>query len=222
MPRWHLDAKAGPADPGAGSMVYDITDSWLSVSHVDADGVDRAAWLAQLVATEGLCATRLTDRTWEAVQIFNGSPPGLVGWARLQVIRLGANPPWQAGDLIDLVELPPPGPPAAHTIYATVDDLAAALRIRVTTENRALLQACLEAAAAEIDLDLDRTTPLPDPPPAAVARCNVNRAVEWFKAADAAYGIVGFEQTGLIYAPKDGFARHAATITAFKQRWAFA
>lgn len=106
--------------------------------------------------------------------------------------------------------------------YATADELAEALRIRVTPANAALLDACLEAAADEIDGDLDRIDPLPDPPPAAVQRCNVNRAVEWFKAADAAYGIVGFEQVGLLHAPKDGFARHAVTVTRYKQQWGVA
>jgi hypothetical protein len=106
--------------------------------------------------------------------------------------------------------------------YASVDELAEALRVRVTPGNTQLLTDCLDAAAEEIDSDLDRSSPLPDPPPAAVKRCNVNRAVEWFKAADAAYGIVGFEQVGLLHAPRDGFARHAASITPFKQRWGLA
>ena len=106
--------------------------------------------------------------------------------------------------------------------YATVDELAAALRIRVLPDNTAALQACLDAAAEEIDFELDRTDPLPDPPPFVVNRTNVNRAVEWFKAADAANGIIGFEQIGLIYAPKDGFARHAVTIVSQKQQWGVA
>lgn len=106
--------------------------------------------------------------------------------------------------------------------YATAAELAQALRVRVTAENTELLDACLAAAAEEIDHDLDRVDPLPDPAPATVQRCNVNRAVEWWKAADAAYGIVGFEQVGLLHAPKDGFARHAVTITRWKQAWGVA
>lgn len=106
--------------------------------------------------------------------------------------------------------------------YATLEALAESLRVRVTAANTELLQACLDAAAEEIDHDLDRTTALPDPAPATVVRCNVNRAVEWFKAADAAYGIVGYEQVGLLHAPKDGFARHAVTITRWKQSWGVA
>jgi len=47
--------------------------------------------------------------------------------------------------------------------YATVQELAAALRVRVTTENTPTLQACLDAAAAEIDHDIDRVVDNPVP-----------------------------------------------------------
>ena len=109
--------------------------------------------------------------------------------------------------------------------YATPDQLATALRIQVNAANQELLDFCLESAAGEIDYELDRLLddPLPDPPPAIVVRTNVNRAVEWYKSADAAYGIVGFEQVGLIYAPKDGFARHAVNLeSGFKQQFGIA
>jgi hypothetical protein len=106
--------------------------------------------------------------------------------------------------------------------YATVDQLAEALRGRVTPANTQTLSDCLDAAAAEIDQYLDRVDPLPDPVPPAIVRCNVNRAVEWYKAADAAYGMVGFDQVGVIQAPTDGFSRHGYTITRWKQQWALA
>jgi len=106
--------------------------------------------------------------------------------------------------------------------YATVDDLASALHIKVTEEKTPALERALDAAAAEIDQDLDRVDALSDPPPAAIVQTNIDRAVEWWKAADAAYGIVGVEDTGAIRAPKDGFARHAQNISAYKQRWGIA
>jgi len=108
--------------------------------------------------------------------------------------------------------------------YATTDELAQALRVRVTPDNDALLSDCLEAAAEEIDAYLDRgSNPLPVPVPSAVVRCNVNRAVEWYKAADAASGSVGVDQTGILPSPPgDGFARHALTIRRFKQGWGVA
>ena len=106
--------------------------------------------------------------------------------------------------------------------YATTEQLALALHIKATPEKEPDLQRALDAAAEEIDQDLDRVEPLPDPPPAAVVATNIDRAVEWYKAADAAYGIVGVEDTGAIRAPKDGFARHAQNLTPFKQRWGIA
>lgn len=108
--------------------------------------------------------------------------------------------------------------------YADVDQLAAALHVKTTPEREPDLQRALDAAAAEIDQDLDRPIedPLPDPVPAAIVQTNIDRAVEWYKAADAAYGIVGVEDTGAIRAPKDGFARHAQNITAYKHRFGIA
>jgi hypothetical protein len=219
--------------------------------------------------------------------------------------------------------------------YATVDELAAALRVRLTAENTPGLQACLDAAALEInheldlparatlpsaawvfdtstaagdpgpgtlrlnkptaaatsslyvddhdadgairdltdittgdllvvsdaatdtmwwqfeatgpaaantgwytipvDLDDESTTPL-DPAAgerltgrflrvtrlstqrlALANRVNIVRGVEWYKANDAAFGVIGFNDTGTLTAPRDGFNRHAFTLTPLKQ-----
>ena len=109
------------------------------------------------------------------------------------------------------------------TAYATVDELAAALRIRVTPENTATLQACLDSAAAEIDHDVDRFADEPIPPGNALAnRVNILRGVEWWKAQDAAFGVIGFDQTGVLTSPRDGFNRHAYTLTPLKQQWGIA
>lgn len=105
--------------------------------------------------------------------------------------------------------------------YATVEELAAALRVRVTDENTAGLQACLDAAAEEIDHDVDRLEPIPLGDPLA-NRVNLVRAVEWYKANDAAFGVIGFDQTGALQAPRDGFNRHAYTLTPLKQQWGLA
>jgi hypothetical protein len=109
------------------------------------------------------------------------------------------------------------------TAYATVDDLAAALRIRVTPENTPALQACLDAAAVEINHDVDRAA---DDPIAAddplAGRVNLVRAVEWWKSNDAAFGVIGFDQTGALTAPRDGFNRHAYALTPLKRQWGIA
>jgi hypothetical protein len=107
------------------------------------------------------------------------------------------------------------------TAYATVDELATALRVRVTEENTDGLQACLDAAAEEIDHDVDRVEPIPEDD-ALANRVNILRAVEWYKANDAAFGVIGFDQTGALQAPRDGFNRHAYTLTPLKQQWGLA
>lgn len=102
--------------------------------------------------------------------------------------------------------------------YATIDELAAALRIQVTAANTAGLQACLNAAATEIDDTLDRTDPLPDGD-ALVNRVNLLRGVEWFKANDAAFGVIGVSDTGTLTAPRNTFSRHAIALLPRKQQF---
>ena len=106
--------------------------------------------------------------------------------------------------------------------YATVEELAGALRVRVTAENTAQLQACLDAAADEIDhtvaVDpLDGANPATDS--ALANRVNILRGVEWWKANDAAFGVIGFDDTGALQAPRNTFRRHAAALIPIKQRW---
>ena len=104
--------------------------------------------------------------------------------------------------------------------YATPDDLANALEIRLTPENTGVLDDCLEAAAAEIDHCLEGTDMI-TPAPALVARTNVNRAVEWYKAPAAYNGGVGFGDTGTLEAPS-GFERHAAALLPLQTSWGVA
>lgn len=115
-------------------------------------------------------------------------------------------------------------PPSGSGPYATADQLAEALRLQVTAKNAATLEACIDAASTEIDQFLDRpaASPLPIPPPALIVRVCVNRAVEWWKAADAAFGALGFDGTGVLSAPRDGFARHGRDLIAFKSRFGVA
>ena len=102
--------------------------------------------------------------------------------------------------------------------YATPEQLAAELRISVTAANQARLQACLDAAAAEIDHYVDRFADDPVPPGDALAqRVNLVRGLEWFKANDSAFGFVGFDQVGALQAPRDTFARHGRELIPLKQ-----
>lgn len=108
--------------------------------------------------------------------------------------------------------------------YATVDDLANALHVRVTPENQVALQRALDAAAREIDQDLDRPveSPLPAPVPPEIEHANIALAVEAFKMPDAAFGILGFDDTGAIRAAKDTVPRYWSLLTPHKIRWGIA
>ena len=57
---------------------------------------------------------------------------------------------------------------------------------------------------------------------AAVNRGNVLRGVEWFEANDAAFGVLGFDQTGAVRIPKASFTRHAFTLLPLKQQFGVA
>lgn len=111
--------------------------------------------------------------------------------------------------------------------YATAKQLADALHVRVIETNEAALEACLEAAAIEIDHECDwfyeedgrKRDVEPD---ALLNRVNLARAVEWWKANDAAFGVIGFDQVGALRAPRDGFARHALNLRPRKELWGIA
>jgi hypothetical protein len=107
--------------------------------------------------------------------------------------------------------------------YATVEQLAAALRVAVTAKNTDWLQACLDASASEIDHAVALVTPpWPDPAPPLAVTTNVARAVEWWKANDAAFGGVGFADTGILKVPTDTFGRHAVNLIPLTEQFGVA
>lgn len=105
--------------------------------------------------------------------------------------------------------------------YATIDELAAALRVQVTAANQEGLQTCLDAAAIEIDDAVDRLDPIPAGDPLA-NRVNILRGVEWFKANDAAFGVLGVSDTGTLTAPRNTMRRHAIALLPLKQQYGVA
>jgi phage gp36-like protein len=105
--------------------------------------------------------------------------------------------------------------------YGTVAELALALHTRVTPESSAWLQLCLDAATAEIDADLDRGAPF-DVVPHVIHTVCIARAVEWFKANDAAFGVIGYAETGQLKAPTDSFNRHRSALSPYKLAWGLA
>ena len=105
--------------------------------------------------------------------------------------------------------------------YATPQDLADALEIRLTPENEKALADCLDAAAAEIDHCLYGTDAI-WPAEGIVVRTNINRAVEWYKAPAAYNGGVGYGDIGVLDAPASGFERHAAALLPLQTSWGVA
>jgi hypothetical protein len=104
------------------------------------------------------------------------------------------------------------------TVYATAEQLAEALRIAVTVKNQAALDRCVAAASARIDQYCDRpaTNPMPVPTPALVEQECISFAVELWKAPDAAFGAVGFDNTGVLTVNRDTFGRHAKILIEYK------
>jgi hypothetical protein len=102
--------------------------------------------------------------------------------------------------------------------YATVEQLAAALRIRVTAENTASLQSKVDAAAVEIDqyIGPNGVAVLPVPAPAPVVEANILRGVELYKSADAAFGVIGFEQIGAVRVSSNPVARFASLLQPYR------
>ena len=110
--------------------------------------------------------------------------------------------------------------------YATVEEVAWALHLARPPTNADLeaMEACLGAAEAEVDSWVDWPED-PDPDSwteaqlALANRVTVLRAVEWWKANDAAFGLVGSAELGALRAPRDGFDRHRLTLWGLKQQW---
>jgi hypothetical protein len=112
--------------------------------------------------------------------------------------------------------------------YATPDQLATALEIRVTEDNQQLLEDCLGAAATEIDhflVDADPSTVADIAAgnvPTIVTRVNVNRAVEWYKAPATFNGGIGMTDIGTMTAPASGFERYTAVLLPLRLTWGIA
>lgn len=114
--------------------------------------------------------------------------------------------------------------------YATVEEVAWALHMARPpgTADLEALEACITAAEAEVDSWVDWPEGVPDPDSwttaqlALVNRVTVLRAVEWWKANDAAFGLIGTAELGQLRAPRDGFDRHRLTLFSLKVQWGVA
>lgn len=96
--------------------------------------------------------------------------------------------------------------------YATAEQLAQELRTTASGVTRERMVRCLAVSSDEADhaVGIRHVTELEGSPVA--ASVVLARAVEWWKANDSAFGVIGFADTGALRAPRDGFGRHADAL----------
>jgi hypothetical protein len=117
----------------------------------------------------------------------------------------------------------------------TVDELMIVLRGKFSVDQQEGLQQCIDAATQEVASEVDPLSgvlgkvPTPEGErdwdvyeKALANRVCLARAVEWWKANDALFGIIGSAEIGALRAPRDGFARHARALGPLKEQWGFA
>ena len=106
-------------------------------------------------------------------------------------------------------------------IYATVDELAGLLRVKVTDRHDALRRV-LETAAAEIDAELGLTAPYGSAP-SLVVEVSLERAVEHWRQMQSPFGIIGIMgDQATAYSARDSWDRHAHKLSPLKVAWGVA
>lgn len=213
--------------PAAGEVRLDAMTqadaSVLYVSDTTSTGADLSAVLGSLILGDVVRIWDVIDATTFATFDVTDAATAETGYHSVPV-ALSTDYP-SGKDLRDgrAVEVVPITAANAVATYATAEELAAALRITVTEKNGSLLEASVAAASREIDHQIGRDPldPLAADDPLAHMVC-LARGVEWFKANDAAFGMVGFDATGVLTAPRDGFARHAADLVPLTQTFGVA
>lgn len=214
------------APPAVGELRLDSTDqptaSTLIVSDVDLDAESMATFLGAIVADTFLRITETDDGS--RTQPFVATGPAVAG-AGYHSIPLAESTFPPGGLLRNGRGVQLFGVTAAAYVggYASAEELAAAVRVPVSSKNADLLDYCVRAASEEIDHDVGR--PPEDPIPAGNALAHMTciaRGVEWYKANDVAFGALGFDNTGVLTAPADGFARHSTTLIPLKRSFGIA
>jgi len=116
-------------------------------------------------------------------------------------------------------------PPTGDT-YATVDELARILKIRApSAEQEAAMTRVLLAAAGEIDseIDLDDDSDLGGWQLALAQEVNLERAVEHWRQQESPFGLLGLGvESGVAFASKDSWGRHAEKLAPLKDQWGLA
>lgn len=206
--------------PALGEVRIDATESLLWISDQDAEGTDVTPILAALLPENVIRIREVEDAS--AFQTYDviGSTTAKTGYHEVPVALSVSGDSLRNNRAVYVVFV---SEESLAATYASPDDLAAALRVSVSPKNQDLLEKSVAAASAEIDHQCGRDPldPIPAGDPLAHMVC-IARGVEWYKANDAAYGVVGFDATGVLAAPRDGFARHAADLIPLVQTFGIA
>lgn len=91
--------------------------------------------------------------------------------------------------------------------------------VRIPVDRTATSGTLVLAAGTFVDLVFYRPSRPVGNALALANRVNIVRGVEWWKAQDAAFGVLGSTDLGPVRAPKDQFARHALELVPLKQRF---
>lgn len=209
--------------PALGEARIDSTASRLWISDEDANAVDTSLILGALLAENVIRIREVQDPASFQTYEVTGSTTAKTGYHEIPVAlstRLPSGDPIKNNRATDVVFA---SEQSVALTYASPDDLAAALRVAVSPKNSDLLAKSVAAASAEIDHQCGRDPldPIPGDDPLAHMVC-IARGVEWYKANDVAYGVVGFDATGVLAAPRDGFGRHAADLVPLIQSFGIA
>lgn len=106
--------------------------------------------------------------------------------------------------------------------YSTTDEFFRRITKRSpSAEETVQAQRCLDAAALEIDAELGRATPY-DSPPALVVEVNLDRAVEYWRQGEVAFGIMAMGDGAAVYTTRDSWDRHAHRLSPLKTSWGVA
>lgn len=118
------------------------------------------------------------------------------------------------------------GEPFDGDTYATTDELFRILKIRTpTADQTAAGERVLIAATGEINafIDLEDDVVLSGWQVALAEEVCLERAVEHWRQQEAPFGLLGLGvETGVAFASKDSWGRHAEKLAPLKAQWGFA
>lgn len=113
---------------------------------------------------------------------------------------------------------------ASASPYATVEELAAILKVKPETRGFELRRV-LETAAAEINSEIGRGTasPLTGWEVSIAAEVNIERAVEHWRQMESPFGWIGLgQEAGPARIALDSWNQHANKLAPLKASWGFA